>query len=588
MNENTAALPPLPAADLALLKDHIASQGLPAQVAAITSDAPLTVVSAGAGTGKTWTLAWRFVWTALTRTDVRSILTLTFTEKAAAEMRSRIAALLAELAPVLSASEELSRRRAAALEALDQAYISTLHGFGARVIAEAGLSLPVEPSLRLISAPEADEFWAELSGALDRLDADWFCSHLTEETEKNAVAALLDSGDTAQTINAFGAGAIANFAREFESLMADEGRSPETTLADSAAAAEKARALLGRIVDRECARLADLWQDALDVDPAEYGKGQLVQRVTALRGKWRARGFESAVDVREFVADAAEAVYRASGKLKDALAAAMGMKVSDWRTQAKNIEPFARLVGEGFSENELRLRDVLVRLACLCWRAWNAYRDARGGLTFGDMIALAARALRASPEYAARFSEVLVDEFQDTNGTQDELLTVIREAARARLFVVGDLKQSIYRFRHAEPALFEKYIREAQNGGGEYIRLSVSFRSGERVLAAVNERFGGIWARALGEGLNVPYEPLESPRGLKRASGWIDERQGTTLPVCERLIEDYQRDDEGRSDEKAPAGRDRLAARLARRLSQLTKDGALVWDGKHLRAVNWG
>ena len=128
------------------------------------------------------------------------------------------------------------------------------------------------------------------------------------------------------------------------------------------------------------------------------------------------------------------------------------------------------------------------------------------------MIALASRALRASPGYAARFAEVLVDEFQDTNGTQDELLSVIRETAGARLFIVGDLKQSIYRFRHAEPALFEKYVHEACDGGGEYIRLSVSFRSGERVLEAVNDRFGIVWKRSLGDGLAVPYEPLESPR----------------------------------------------------------------------------
>ena len=125
MNERVTSLPPLSAADLALLKEHISSRGLPAQVAAITADAPLTVVSAGAGTGKTWTLAWRFVWTALTRTSARNILTLTFTEKAAAEMRSRIAALLAELEEELRGSDELSRRRAAALTELDQAYISS-------------------------------------------------------------------------------------------------------------------------------------------------------------------------------------------------------------------------------------------------------------------------------------------------------------------------------------------------------------------------------------------------------------------------------------------------------------------------------
>ena len=104
MTNKERGLPPLSKEDLALLKNYVASQGLPEQVEAITSEAPLTVVGAGAGTGKTWTLAWRFVWTVLTREDVRHMLTLTFTEKAASEMRRRIAALLADLEPALAAS----------------------------------------------------------------------------------------------------------------------------------------------------------------------------------------------------------------------------------------------------------------------------------------------------------------------------------------------------------------------------------------------------------------------------------------------------------------------------------------------------
>ena len=85
------------------------------------------------------------------------------------------------------------------------------------------------------------------------------------------------------------------------------------------------------------------------------------------------------------------------------------------------------------------------------------------------MIALAAQALERDESYAARFSEVLVDEFQDTNDQQDALLRVVRRAARARLFVGGDLKQSIYRFRRAGPAVVGAYVaaqRPARRGGG--------------------------------------------------------------------------------------------------------------------------
>ena len=71
----------------------------PGQFKAITADAPLVAVSAGAGTGKTWTLAWRIIWILVTgRADTNEILTLTFTEKAALEMAERIKNLLLQLA----------------------------------------------------------------------------------------------------------------------------------------------------------------------------------------------------------------------------------------------------------------------------------------------------------------------------------------------------------------------------------------------------------------------------------------------------------------------------------------------------------
>ncbi|MBQ4230912.1 MAG: ATP-binding protein, partial [Salinivirgaceae bacterium] len=174
-------------------------------------------------------------------------------------------------------------------------------------------------------------------------------------------------------------------------------------LGEAGGAAEAAREHLAGVVDRECGHLADLWADALDIDPAGFGKGQLVQKIAALREKWLGRDFESAADVREFVADAADAVFRASGKLKDALAETMGIPVKDWRTRAEALRPFFRIVSDGFSEDELKLRALLARLACLAWCKWNAFRDRRGELAFSDMIALASRALRASPGYAARF-----------------------------------------------------------------------------------------------------------------------------------------------------------------------------------------
>ncbi len=581
-NLDKRGLEPLSAEDLALLHGYVASQGLPEQVVAIECAAPLTVVSAGAGTGKTWTLAWRFVWTVLTREDARRMLTLTFTEKAAAEMKSRIASLLVSLEPVLRNSPELSRRRAAALKWLDQAYISTIHSFGRRVIGEAGLSLPVEPSLRVIGGAEKAEFWNEAAAAIDRLDAEWFARGM-DASYAEAARALLADEAFAGVVNHWRPEILANFAGDFENAMGDFGYTAESVLRCADAPDEKVLERVRAHIMKRYRELAEMWRDAIDVDPMEFGgKGTFASRFLDFRSRWLGKDFSSEENSRAFVEDAAETVKGAKSKtsLYDAIAECLGMKLSEWRDIKKELIPFTRLLDEGWSEDEIRLRKILLRFAWLCWRKWQSFKDSRGCITFGDMISLAGEALEGDPRYASRFSEVLVDEFQDTNSRQDRLLRVIRRAAGARLFIVGDLKQSIYRFRNAEPSLFERYISEAKNGGGRYVSLSVSFRSGEAVLDAVNRRFSGIWERRLGEDLNVPYEPLNSPRGVARAASWIDERQNTTLPVCESIMEEN-------SGGTAEA-RGKVALRLAVRLSQLHADGAKVWGHDGLRPVRWG
>ncbi len=138
----------------------------PKQIKAVMADDPLVVVSAGAGTGKTLTLAWRFVrLVAVNRVPVDRILTITFTEKASLEMRERIRKLmeevrdgLPEFAPLMD--DPLSR--------LEDAYISTIHAFSMRTLTECGLSADVDPGIRVITPPEENAFWQYLERSIDR------------------------------------------------------------------------------------------------------------------------------------------------------------------------------------------------------------------------------------------------------------------------------------------------------------------------------------------------------------------------------------------------------------------------------------
>ena len=124
--------------------DKLLEEARPEQKAAVTAREPIVVVGAGAGTGKTKTLAWRFLWALLAfpETRVENILTLTFTEKAAREMRERIAAMLESArkdAEALGLEDAAASRLSDARNRLDEAYISTIHAFALRVIRESGL-----------------------------------------------------------------------------------------------------------------------------------------------------------------------------------------------------------------------------------------------------------------------------------------------------------------------------------------------------------------------------------------------------------------------------------------------------------------
>ena len=138
------------------------------QARAIRSSEPLVVVSAGAGTGKTQTLATRFAW--LLATDptcrVEQILTLTFTEKAAREMQERIRGRLEEW--YRGDPTGMAHLRDA-LERFDEGYVSTIHSFAYRVVRESGLTMDLDPGATLLAPPEEEAFWEEFTADLENI-----------------------------------------------------------------------------------------------------------------------------------------------------------------------------------------------------------------------------------------------------------------------------------------------------------------------------------------------------------------------------------------------------------------------------------
>jgi len=467
----------------------------PSQREAITSNKPFIVVSAGAGTGKTSTLAWRFAWLVATgEAKCDQILTVTYTEKAALEMALRIKATLRSWKESLKATGEkgdnlFALRLEEAERKIEEATISTVHSFSMDLIRSAGSTRGTE-SHRVPSMPEEEEFWRSVEEALDALDSEWFAARLRDE--RREWATLLKEPDFLDVLEEFGTASMIAFARSAIGLFSSHGSYPD-----------------------------DLWLD----------EAALVKKDEAL------------------ASDSAMA------------------------------DDLAALFDEGDRELDRRFRLALAKAAALLWAVWETQKESEQWLSFDDMIRYAKGIIEEDPSPVRRFKAVLVDEFQDINGVQGAFLESLKKSSGASLFLVGDIKQSIYRFRHADPSIFARQIAAARDGeDGLYVAMSESFRTRDALLEVINDLFGFIWRDGVEGRSSIPYEPIE---GAKEAPWWSKRCSATGVKPLTILIE------RGSEDTKAEEEREAAARKLGAALSSLK--GKDIWDKekREARPCEW-
>ncbi|MDI3532071.1 MAG: hypothetical protein PWR28_416 [Synergistaceae bacterium] len=475
---------------LALLRD-----ATPSQREAITSNKSFIVVTAGAGTGKTSTLAWRFAWLVATgEAKCDQILTVTYTEKAALEMALRIKATLRSWKESLKATGEkgdnlFALRLEEAERKIEEATISTVHSFSMDLIRSAGSTRGTE-SHRVPSMPEEEEFWRSVEEALDALDSEWFAARLRDE--RREWATLLKEPDFLDVLEEFGTASMIAFARSAIGLFSSHGSYPD-----------------------------DLWLD----------EAALVKKDEAL------------------ASDSAMA------------------------------DDLAALFDEGDRELDRRFRLALAKAAALLWAVWETQKESEQWLSFDDMIRYAKGIIEEDPSPVRRFKAVLVDEFQDINGVQGAFLESLKKSSGASLFLVGDIKQSIYRFRHADPSIFARQIAAARDGeDGLYVAMNESFRTRDALLEVINDLFGFIWRDGIEGRSSIPYEPIE---GAKRAPWWSERCSATGVKPLTILIE------RGSEDTKAEEEREAAARKLGAALSSLK--GKDIWDKekREARPCEW-
>jgi ATP-dependent helicase/nuclease subunit A len=474
------------------------------------------LVRAGAGTGKTTVLVERFV-RAVADDDVavESILAITFTEKAAAEMRTRVRGRFIEHG---------LREHARAAEA---AWISTIHAFCTRVLRAHALSAGIDPDFRVLDELEAERLaFDAFDGALEAFMAEDLAERVElvasytpdrlRDMVRTAHSHLRSRGERRPSLEE---AQPPRPAGERERLEAAVG----AALAELGTAAPSAGvdAALGRL--EACAAL-------LDRLPPEEIAGPEDLEGLYLKGRSNALSGAACREYRE-----ALAAYRS-----------LCLALREQRNQTM-LRALLELYGEGYER----------------------LKRARSGLDFED-LELVTRDLLAGDEglreqYASRFAHVLVDEFQDTNPLQNELLGLL---AGDNLFRVGDDNQSIYRFRNADVGVFRRHWEDAAAGGrGESI--SVNFRTRGEVLDAIDLAFERLWgeryeplreapgARARGPRVSPPVELIvvDRPRGR-----WDDRFDPAADPF-------------GAPMHGAPPWRAVEARLLARRVDELTRGG---------------
>ncbi|HST42293.1 MAG TPA: UvrD-helicase domain-containing protein [Conexibacter sp.] len=398
------------------------------------------LLTANAGSGKTSVMAERFVRAVRADdVDVARILAITFTEKAAAELKARVRGRFEALG-----DPERARQT-------EGAWVSTIHGFCARLLRTHPLAAGIDPRFAVLDENASRALAAgAFDAALDRLADDHGDAALD-------LIAAYRPGDLREAIMALH-GELRSRGEERPALPEPRPAPLEPARAALAIArvqaeAEVALARDGRTVDRarlalaECGllldRLAAAGPEATPPSPNAVLKLALPRNGRALAGPG-CEGYRDAL-----------------GSYADACADAHGLAVH------------ALL--------DALLRDFGAR--------YEAAKQAASGVDFEDLELRANRLLREHDDlrarYAERFVHVMVDEFQDTNPLQLELL---ERVAGDRLFTVGDELQSIYGFRHADVELFRRRRRALAEHGGT-ATLATNFRSHAQILETLNVAF---------------------------------------------------------------------------------------------------
>jgi ATP-dependent exoDNAse (exonuclease V) beta subunit len=424
-------------------------------------------VEAGAGTGKTSVLVARIVELVASATcELREVGAITFTEAAALELRERVRDALFERAGRSEHGERFSR----ALEQIDESTLTTIHGFAQRILSEHAIAAGLPPRFSVMDeVAQVLDFERRSAVALDQI----FDDRSIEEALGAGMLIGIRSAQLKDLLRALAQDPYAARIVADESWLLNRACLSERLIFEHVALLRQSIATL-QTLSQHCSdeedllwlRIADLvaYLDGL-ADDADWMDqlawlAQLAEQRVANRGRkdnWRG---DALSDARAAFVTFEEQRARALSEIGEAVLAGLAGRLA---------------------------REVL---------AWAEDRRATGVVAFDDLLVLTRDLLVQNPAVRnavrRRHSRLLVDEFQDTDPLQLDILRALATegAGDGSMFYVGDPRQSIYRFRGADLALYERARADVEPG--DLVHLVTNFRSRPGIVEYVNHTFGEL------------------------------------------------------------------------------------------------
>lgn len=474
----------------------------PDQRKAVIAEGRNVLVSASAGSGKTFVMIERVIRLIVEgKAEVGEILAVTYTTAAAEEMKQKLVkAIIAEI----NAGRDVARFRKA-LSEVPTASISTFHSFCANLIRTYFYALDVDPSVSVADENQAGEL---KNKALDSLfeslyetrDEDFLYlvrimgRSRGDDSLKETVKKLYEFASSEKSAEEF-------LTKAAENITEKSFYKSENELYGIFTAYIKELIRIGE----NLTSLAESYGYAVYV---EYVGELLVKLKTCLNAK----------DFRSLIKAAGLSVPKAprtTSKDDEDLAAYKG-KLEYFKKKCKDVYDDIREASPNDDEEKdlseylstARATKALCRLTIDFGKEYARLKADAAALDFADLEHFAYRLLSENPDVLSavkqKYKYVFADEYQDVNGIQEAILSLI---SSDNAFMVGDVKQSIYAFRGCNPDIIAAKFERYERGEGETVSLDANFRSTDAVLAAVNKTFSPIMTKDFG-GTDYKNNPM--------------------------------------------------------------------------------